>query len=70
VWLAIALSIVALGIVLVVLAALSAWRRWQKMRRAGGRFSRRVGSLTASANQLAERLQVDEVVSGRNAAGD
>jgi hypothetical protein len=60
VWLAIALSIVALGIVLIAVAAFSVWRRWQKVRRSGERFSRRVGSLTATANLLADRLQVDE----------
>jgi len=60
VWLAIALSIVGLGLVLLVLAGLSVWRRWQRMRRAGERMSRRVGSLTASASVLAERLQLDE----------
>jgi UPF0716 family protein affecting phage T7 exclusion len=60
VWLAIALSIVALGIVLIAVTGFSVWRRWQKVRRAGDRFSRRVGSLTATANLLADRLQVDE----------
>jgi hypothetical protein len=60
VWLTIALSIVALGIVLMVIAGFSVWRRWQKLRGAGGRLSRRVGSLTASANLLAERLQTSE----------
>jgi UPF0716 family protein affecting phage T7 exclusion len=60
VWLAIALSIVALGIILIVVAGFSVWRRLQKMRRSGERFSRRVGSLTASANVLAERLQNSE----------
>jgi UPF0716 family protein affecting phage T7 exclusion len=61
VWLTIALSIVALGIILVVVTGFSVWRRWQKMRRAGERFSRRVGSLTASANVLVERLDTDKV---------
>jgi type VI protein secretion system component VasK len=60
VWLAIELSIVALGIILVVVAGFSVWRRWQRMRRSGERFSRRVGSLTASANVIAERLQTSE----------
>jgi hypothetical protein len=60
VWLTIALSIVALGVVLMLVAGFSVWRRWQRMRRAGGRFSRRVGSLTASAGLLADRLQTAE----------
>jgi hypothetical protein len=60
VWLTIALSIVALGIVLMVVTGFSVWRRWQRMRRAGGRFSRRVGSLTASAGLLADRIQTSD----------
>ncbi len=60
-WLAISLSIVALGFIVLVITALSVWRRWQKMRRAGGRFSRRVGTLTAEAGALADRLQIDEL---------
>jgi len=60
VWLTISLSIVALGVVLLAIAALSLWRRWQRMRRAGGRFSRRVGSLTTDAAALADRLQSGE----------
>jgi hypothetical protein len=60
VWLAIELSIVALGLVLVGIAGFSTWGRWKRMRRTGGRFAGRVGSLTASAGLLADRLQVDE----------
>ena len=65
-WLTIALSIVALGLILVAVTGFSAWRRWQKMRRAGGRFSRRVGALTASAGELTDRLQVEERSSSKN----
>jgi hypothetical protein len=60
VWLAIDLSIVGFALVLIVLAALSAWRRFRKMRRAGGRFSTRLGSLTEAADALAERLPSPE----------
>jgi hypothetical protein len=60
VWLAIALSVVALGLVLLVIAALSAWRRFRRMRRAGGRFAGRLGSLTASAGLLADAANVIE----------
>ncbi len=55
-WLTIALAVVALGLVLLAIAALSAWRRFNKMRRAGGRFTRRVGSLSEAAALLSERL--------------
>jgi hypothetical protein len=57
VWLAITLGIVGLALVLLVIAGLSAWRRFQKMRRAGGRFGGRVSSLTDAAALLAERLE-------------
>jgi hypothetical protein len=56
VWLAISLSVVALGFVLLVLTALSAWRRWQKMRRAGGRFTGRIAGLAEAAEALAGGL--------------
>jgi hypothetical protein len=56
VWLAISLSIVGLGLVLLVLTALSSWRRFGKMKRAGGRFSRRVGSLSDAAALLSESV--------------
>jgi hypothetical protein len=59
VWLTIALSIVALGIVLMVVVGFSVWRRWQKMRRAAERFSRRVGGLSASASSLADRMETN-----------
>ncbi len=55
-WLAISLSMVGLGLVLLVLAALSAWRRFAKMKRTGGRFTRRVGSLSEAAALLGERV--------------
>jgi hypothetical protein len=60
VWLGITLGIVGLGLVLLVIAGLSAWRRFQKMRRAGGRFGGRVGSLADAAAQLGERLDQPE----------
>jgi uncharacterized iron-regulated membrane protein len=59
VWLTIALAIVALGIILMVVTGFSVWRRWQRMRRAGGRFTRRVSSLSASAGMLADRLETN-----------
>ncbi len=55
-WLAIALGIVGLALVLLVIAALSAWRRWKKMRRAGGRFGDRLGALADAAALLTEQL--------------
>jgi hypothetical protein len=57
VWLAITLGIVGLALVLLVIAGLSAWRRFQKMRRAGGRFGGRVSSVAEAAALLAERLE-------------
>jgi uncharacterized iron-regulated membrane protein len=59
VWLTIALSLVALGIILMVVSGFSVWRRMQRLRRAGGRFSRRVGSLTSTAGLLADRLETN-----------
>jgi hypothetical protein len=59
-WLVVSLSIVGLGLVLLAIAGLSTWMRWQKVRRAGGRFGTRVGSLSASAGLLADRLQTDD----------
>lgn len=59
-WLAITLCIVGLGLVLLVIFAFSAWRRWKKMRRAGGRFAGRVGSLADAAALLSERLDQPE----------
>jgi hypothetical protein len=60
VWLAISLSVVGLALVLLVLAGLSSWRRFRKMKRAGGRFSRRVGSLSEAAALLSERVAKSE----------
>jgi hypothetical protein len=60
VWLAISLSVVGLGLVLLVLAALSCWRRFGKLKRAGGRFSRRVGALSDAAALLSERVAMPE----------
>jgi uncharacterized iron-regulated membrane protein len=57
VWLAITLGIVGLALVLLVITGLSAWRRFRKMRRAGGRFGRRVSSVAEAAALLAERLE-------------
>jgi hypothetical protein len=57
VWLAISLGIVGLGLVLLVITGLSAWRRLGKMRRAGGRFAGRVGALADAAALLSERLE-------------
>jgi hypothetical protein len=63
VWLAIDLSIVGFALLLIVLAALSTWRRWKKMRRAGGRFGSRLSALTTAADALSERLQAPERLS-------
>jgi hypothetical protein len=63
VWLAIELSIVGFALVLIALAALSTWRRWQKMRRAGGRFGRRLGSLGEAAGSLTEQFDGPERLS-------
>jgi hypothetical protein len=60
VWLAIALLIIALGIVLVVIAGFSTWGRWKRMQRAGGSFLQRVDSLAVSADLVATRLQAAE----------
>jgi hypothetical protein len=57
VWLAITLGIVGLGLVLLVIAGLSAWRRFQKMRRAGGRLGGRVSAVADAAALLSERLE-------------
>jgi hypothetical protein len=57
VWLGIALGLVGLGFVLLVLAALSSWRRFKKMRRAGGRLGGRAGALADAAALLGERLE-------------
>ena len=59
-WLAISLCIVGLGLVLLVIAALSAWRRWKKMRRAGGRFAGRMGGLADAAALLSDRFDQPE----------
>ena len=56
-WLAISLGIVGLGLVLLVIAGLSSWHRFKKMRRAGGRFGGRVGALSDAAALLGERLE-------------
>jgi hypothetical protein len=63
VWLAIDLSIIGFAFVLLVLSALSTWRRWQKMRRAGGRFGRRVSSMSDAAGSLTEQFQIPERLS-------
>jgi hypothetical protein len=60
VWLAISLSLVGLALVLLVIAALSSWRRFGKMKRAGGRFTRRVSSLSDAAALLGERAAKPE----------
>jgi hypothetical protein len=60
VWLAISLSVVGLGLVLLVLAGLSSWRRFGKMKRAGGRVSRRMGALGEAAALLSERVAKPE----------
>jgi hypothetical protein len=60
VWLAISLSVVGLGLVLLALAALSSWRRFGKMKRAGERFSRRVGAVSQAAALLSERVAKPE----------
>ncbi len=59
-WLAIDLSLVAVGLVLVAVAALSAWRRWKKLMRAGGRFGDRVTKVGELAGSLADQLQSTE----------
>jgi hypothetical protein len=60
VWLAITLCIVGLGLVLLVIAALSARRRWKKMTRAGGRFGGRISSLADAAALLTDQLDQPE----------
>jgi hypothetical protein len=57
VWLAIDLGIVGLGLVLVVIVALSAWRRWKKLSRTGSRFGDRMARVGELAGSLADRLQ-------------
>jgi hypothetical protein len=63
VWLAIALSLIALGLVLVAIAALSARRRFKKMQYSGVRFTRRVGSLSDAAALLTEQLATQDHLS-------
>jgi hypothetical protein len=56
VWLAISLSVVAFGLVLVVLFGLHAFGRFRRMNRFGSRAGGRLSTLADQASALADRM--------------